>query len=69
MKKYIVIPAALLIYLGAMAYFFPPEKTGLGHTQYFTIIGVSLIIIIAAAFFLKKKDKNAQKYKDSNKKN
>jgi amino acid permease len=58
MKKHIALPLSLLIYLGAMAYFFyPDENSQSNYTQYYISIGVTLGVIIALFFFLKKKEK------------
>ena len=66
MKRHIMLPVILLIYLAFMAYFTYPGKTGNEHislTQYYATIGITLIVIIALYFFQKKKDKNKEKYK------
>ncbi|MDR0427489.1 MAG: hypothetical protein LBH12_02675 [Dysgonamonadaceae bacterium] len=65
MKKHILVPIALLIYLGVMAYFFYPGKTdgSVSFTQYYITIGITAVIIVALSFFLKKKAENNEKYK------
>ncbi|MDL2224510.1 hypothetical protein LJB92_04270 [Bacteroidales bacterium OttesenSCG-928-M06] len=66
-KKHIILPLVLLIYLAFMAYYFYPGKEGNGELsfiQYYITIGVTLVIIIALYFFQKKKDQNKKKYKD-----
>jgi protein-S-isoprenylcysteine O-methyltransferase Ste14 len=56
MKRYILVPVALLIYLGVMAYFFSPWRTPISVTQYYSTIGVTLAIIVGLFFALKKRD-------------
>ena len=65
MKKHFLLPIVLLIYLGAMAYFFYPGRTdgSIGFTQYYITIGVTLVVIVALSFFLKKKAENKEKRK------
>lgn len=63
-KKHIIIPAALLIYLGVMAYFTYPGTNNpeLSLTQYWVTVGITLVIIIALTFFIKKKEDNKKKW-------
>lgn len=65
MKKYILLPIALLIYLAFIAYFSYPGRSvdgGVGYTQYYITIGVTVLIIIALSFFLRKKEQNKKKH-------
>ncbi|MGM9870520.1 MAG: hypothetical protein ACI31E_01845 [Muribaculaceae bacterium] len=58
MKKHIIIPAVLLIYLGVMSYIGYPEYKS-GHftpLYYFGIIGLCLCIIVLLHFFIKKRE-------------
>lgn len=66
MKRYILLPIVLLAYLAIMAYFTYPGRTqgGLSYTQYYVTISVTIVIIAALSYFLKKKDKNNKKYKE-----
>jgi phosphotransferase system glucose/maltose/N-acetylglucosamine-specific IIC component len=64
MKKYVIIPVALFIYLAFMAYLTWPAKNPAGrlsYTQYYVTIGVTTVIIFILAYFLKKKEENRQK--------
>lgn len=67
MKKHIVIPLALLIYLIGIAYLtFPGRNPDLGYTQYYISLGVTLVVIIGVYLAFKKKEDRAKK--DKNKK-
>jgi hypothetical protein len=60
MKKHILLPAVLFIYLAFIAYFTYPSKNisgGIGYFQYYISIGATVIVIVALAFFLKKQRK------------
>ncbi|MDR0413107.1 MAG: hypothetical protein LBH61_04835 [Dysgonamonadaceae bacterium] len=66
MKRYILLPSVLFIYLACMAYFAYPGKNpegGLSYIQYYLTIGITLVIIGLLVYFLKKKDDNRKKYK------
>ncbi len=56
-----ILPAIMLIYLGFMAYVGYPHLLAGEYLFYFGIIGISLIIIIALHFVLKKKEQLRQK--------
>jgi hypothetical protein len=56
MKRHILVPLALLLYLGTMAYFFSPWRTPINIIQYCITVGVTLAIIVGVFFALKKKD-------------
>ncbi|MDR2805142.1 MAG: hypothetical protein LBB85_05785 [Dysgonamonadaceae bacterium] len=64
MKRYILLPVVLLVYLACMAYFTFPGKnqgSGLSYTQYYITISITLIVIGLLAYFLKKKEDNKKK--------
>ncbi|MDR3340261.1 MAG: hypothetical protein LBT25_09275 [Candidatus Symbiothrix sp.] len=64
MKKHITVPIALLIYLAAMAYFMHPSRHPGGESdfvRYYITIGVTIVIIIALSYFLKRKEENKKK--------
>jgi len=66
MKRYLITPLALLIYLAFIAYFTYPGRTpGISYTQYYISIAVTIVIIAALAFFLKKKYKNKHNHSQS----
>lgn len=70
MKRHITVPIALLIYLAAMAYFTHPARHsggGAGFVRYYITIGVSIAIIIALSYFLKRKEENKKKHKTTGK--
>lgn len=58
LNKSIVIPAVLLIYLGVMAYMaWPAYRAGeFPAWQYFGTIGLTLGIVVALHFIIKKRD-------------
>lgn len=56
-----ILPAIMLIYLGFMAYVGSPHLLAGEYLFYFGIIGISLVIIIALHFVLKKKELLRQK--------
>lgn len=59
MKRYILLPAVLLVYLACMAYFTYPGKNpdgALTYVQYYLTISITLIVIGLLAYFLKKKE-------------
>jgi phosphotransferase system glucose/maltose/N-acetylglucosamine-specific IIC component len=68
MKRHILLPVVLLIYLAIIAYFTYPSRNisagEISYTQYYISIGVTLVIIAALFFFLKKKAENERKRKD-----
>lgn len=66
MKRHILLPVVLLVYLICMAYFAYPGKNpegGLSYVQYYITIGITLIIIGLLAYFLKRKEDNKKKLK------
>jgi hypothetical protein len=68
-KKHIITPLVLLVYLASMAWYFYPgaNHPELSLKQYYITIGVTLGLIIALVFFLRKKEEYRQKYKDPEK--
>lgn len=58
LDKSIVIPAALLVYLGVMAYMtWPNYHSGkLTAWQYFGVIGITFVIAVALHFIIKKRE-------------
>lgn len=55
-RKYIVVPALLLIYGTAMAIIFGPELVKAGHTRNLVIFAIfDSLVIILAFYFLRKK--------------
>ena len=61
------LPLALLAYLGVMAYIGRDAlKTG-ESLRYFSIIGVSLVVIVALHFFLRKREWYARRRNDIDK--
>lgn len=66
MKRHIIIPAVLLVYLGVMSYIGYPEYAS-GHFSslyYFGVIGLSLCIIALLYFFIKKREQLRRERKD-----
>ena len=57
LKKSTIIPLALLVYLGGMAYIGRAHFTADDRMFYFGILGVTFVIIILLHFLLKKKEK------------
>ena len=58
MKRSIIIPVMLLIYLCIMAYFGWPHYSENGdYLEQFGIIGLTLVIIICLYFFLRRRDR------------
>lgn len=64
LKKSTIIPLALLVYLGGMAYIGRAHFTADDRMFYFGILGVTFVIIILLHFLLKKKEKYQQKRKE-----
>lgn len=68
-KKYILIPLALLVYLGFMAYIsYPGKNPELSYTQYYITIAITLVIIAILPYFLKRRDEFRNKIKNREKK-
>ncbi|MDL2257252.1 hypothetical protein LJC06_03495 [Bacteroidales bacterium OttesenSCG-928-I14] len=65
MKKYIILPVVLLIYLGVIAYFsYPSPENGKSFVQYYITIAISVIVCIALGYFLKKKEEKEKANKN-----
>ena len=56
-NKAVVIPLALLVYLGVMSYIGLPMYHAGGYFQYFGIIGVSLLVIVLLHFSIKRRER------------
>lgn len=59
LKRHTVLPLVLAVYLAVMAYIGYPEYAA-GHSSalyYFGIIGITVVILIALHFTLKKRDR------------
>ncbi|WP_294080673.1 DUF3309 family protein [Proteiniphilum sp. UBA5384] len=57
-KRYIVFPAVVLVYLVIMAVMAYPRYKASGEwTEYFGIIGISLLLALLLFFILRKRDK------------
>lgn len=59
LKRHTVLPLVLAVYLAVMAYIGYPEYAA-GRTSalyYFGIIGITVVILIALHFILKKRDR------------
>ncbi len=59
LKRAIIMPVALLIYLAAIAiYAWPGRNPGsISYANYWAIIGVTLACIVALTYLLRKRDK------------
>ena len=56
MKRYNIIPLLLVIYLAAMAYFGRGMLLSGNYWEYFSIIVITLLIIIALRWALKRRE-------------
>ena len=56
-NKAVVIPLALLVYLGVMSYIGLPMYHAGEYFQYFGIIGVSLLVIVLLHFSIKRRER------------
>lgn len=66
MKRSVMIPALLLVYLGVMAVLGYPEYAG-GRTtaaSYFGIIGITFVVIILLHFNIKHRDRLRRRRQD-----
>jgi hypothetical protein len=55
-KKQFLLPAALLIYLGIMAYVsYPRYKESGNWSEYFTVTGISVLLVVLLFFLLRRK--------------
>lgn len=69
LKKHIVLPIVLLIYLLVMSIIGFDEFRAGNYLYYFGIIGITLLVIFLLYFNLKKKDKLRQEREDDIKRN
>lgn len=70
LNKSIVIPAALLVYNGALAYMAWPQYRQGKFTalEYFGVIGIALAVVVALHFTIKKRDRlRREREQDMNK--
>ena len=65
LKRHVVIPLLMLIYLAVIAYLSRQRLADGEHLYYFGVIGISLVIIVLLYFVLKKKDRLRQKREES----
>jgi predicted RND superfamily exporter protein len=64
MKRINIITVALLAYLGVMAYIgYPGRNQNLGYTEYFLIIGFSVVVILVLRYLRIRIYKSKQKDK------
>ncbi len=64
MKRYNIIPLALLIYLAIMAYMGRDMLLSGNHWEYFSIIGVTLFVIFILRWALKRREKIRQERRE-----
>jgi len=66
MKKHILIPSVLLVYLAVMSYIgYPSYASGaFSALYYFGVIGISLAIIVLLYFFIKKREQYRKERND-----
>ncbi|MGL4806432.1 MAG: hypothetical protein ACRCX5_13045 [Bacteroidales bacterium] len=58
-RKSIVLPSALIVYLGIIAYMaFPEYQKNQNHFEYIGTIVATLVIIVVLFIFLRKREKN-----------
>ena len=57
LRRSTVIPAILLVYLGAMSYIGYPEFQEGHYLYYFGVIGATLLVIAILHLFLKKRER------------
>lgn len=57
MKRYNIIPLLLIIYLAVMAYFGRGMLLSGNYWEYFSIIGITLLIIFVLRWALKRREK------------
>lgn len=56
-NKAVIIPLALLVYLGVMSYIGLPMYHAGEYFKYFGIIGVSLLVIVLLHFSIKRRER------------
>lgn len=64
-KRHVIIPLLMLCYLAVMAYVARQRLADGEYLYYFGVIGISLLIIIALYFSLKKKDQYRREREES----
>ena len=60
LKRHVVIPLLMLVYLAVMAYISRQRLADGEYLYYFGVIGISLAIIVLLYFVLKKKERLRQ---------
>ena len=64
LKRSLVVPLALLIYLiGISIYAYPERNPEITWSQYWMTIGITLVCIVILKFLLAKRDKMREKLK------
>ncbi len=62
-KRYILLPAALLVYMVIMAFIAYPKYRGQENwDEYFLIIGIGLLLPVLLFFILKRRQKIRDKF-------
>ncbi len=62
-KRYILLPAALLVYMAIMAFLAYPKYREHGNwDEYFLIIGIGLLLPVLLFFILKRRQKIRDKF-------
>ena len=64
MKRSTIVPLVLLVYLAVMSYIGRGEFYAGHYVYYFGIIGVTLVIIVALHFFLRKRERLRRERED-----
>lgn len=65
LKRHVVIPLLMLVYLAVMAYISRQRLADGEYLYYFGVIGISLAIIVLLYFVLKKKERLRQEREES----
>ena len=65
LKRHVVIPLLMLVYLAVMAYIARQRLAAGEYLYYFGVIGISLIIIVLLYFVLKKKERLRREREES----
>ena len=65
LKRHVVIPLLMLIYLAVLAYISRQRLADGEYLYYFGVIGISLIIIVLLYFVLKKKERLRREREES----
>jgi LPXTG-motif cell wall-anchored protein len=62
-KKHILLPAVLLIYVAILAIItYPGYKASGNWSEYFSVIGISLLLVVLLFFILKRKQKIREQF-------